>query len=143
MASDLNIGIRHVLPLYPFIFVAMGWAATMAWERWRRGTGVVLLIVMSALAVESLGAFPNFIPFFNAAAGGSTGGFHLLGDSNLDWGQDLPLLSDWQHAHPRTPLYLSYFGLADPSYYGIRYTNLPGGYPYGPRGEFPDQPGIL
>ena len=75
-------------------------------------------------AAESLAAFPNYIPFFNVAAGGYRGGIHLLGDSNLDWGQDLPLVAAWQRAHPGRTLYLAYFGTADPAYYGIRAERL-------------------
>ena len=51
---------------------------------------------------------------------------NLLGDSNLDWGQDLKLLADWQKKHPNTPIYLWYFGTADPHYYGMHYVNMPG-----------------
>jgi hypothetical protein len=76
------------------------------------------------LAVESGIAFPNYIAFFNAGVGGSRGGLRLLTDSNLDWGQDLKLLAQWQQAHPDRKLYLCYSGQADPRYYGLRYTNL-------------------
>jgi hypothetical protein len=69
MMSDLNIGVRHVLPLYPFIFVTIGWAAAMAWRRWRIASAITLVVLMVGLSVESLSAFPNFIPFFNTAAG--------------------------------------------------------------------------
>jgi hypothetical protein len=98
-----------------------------------------LIIAMGLLlAVESLSAFPNFIPFFNVAAVSFSGGkLNLLGDSNLDWGQDLPLLAAWQRDHPGVPLYLSYFGYEDPAYYGIRYTPLAGGYHYDPPPKFP------
>jgi hypothetical protein len=48
----------------------------------------------------------------------------LLSDSNLDWGQDLPLLADWQRRHLDRPVFLSYFGAADPSHYGIVYYRI-------------------
>ena len=94
-----------------------------------------LLALLVLLAVESLSAFPDFLPFFNVAVGGARGGFYLLSDSNLDWGQDLPALAAWQDRHPGRPLYLAYFGNADPASYGIRYHNLPAGYRYGPPPE--------
>ena len=125
MMSNLNIGVRHVLPLYPFIFVTIGWAAATAWQRWRAATAVTLLVLLAALSVESLSVFPDFIPFFNVAVGGPAAGFHLLGDSNFDWGQDLKLLAAWQREHPAGTLYLYYFGTADPAYYGVRYKTLP------------------
>ena len=65
-------------------------------------------------------------------------GVKRLGDSNLDWGQDLPALSDWYKSfradskNEIVPFYLSYFGMTDPEYYGISYKNVYGGYPLGP-----------
>jgi hypothetical protein len=80
------------------------------------------------LAVESLISIPNFIPFFNWPSHLIGRPIDLLGDSNLDWGQDLPALVEWQQAHPDKTLYLSYFGLADPAAFGLRYRSIPGGY---------------
>lgn len=93
--------------------------------------------------LETLAGYPDYLAFFNLPSGGSRGGLSLLGDSNLDWGQDLPALADWQRQHPEPTLYLSYSGTADPAAYGIRYINLPGGYPYGPPPQSPRQPGVI
>jgi hypothetical protein len=127
MTSNLNYGVRHILPIYPFIYIGIGLAAACAWRRWRGLTAIVAGALGLLLSVETLTAFPNYIAFFNVAAGGARGGFDLLGDSNLDWGQDLKLLADWQRRHSDADLYLAYYGAADPAYYGIRYHNLPGG----------------
>ncbi|HEV2295351.1 MAG TPA: hypothetical protein VGR35_15980 [Tepidisphaeraceae bacterium] len=141
--SNLNLGVRYALPIYPFLYIALGGAASWIWARWRAGRAIVIVLAV-ALAVESLAAFPNYIPFFNRAAGGSRGGLRLLGDSNLDWGQDLPALARWQRAHaPDRPLYLAYFGTADPAFYGIRYVNLPAGYRFGPPPRWPDARGVV
>jgi hypothetical protein len=131
MAAKLNIGIRHVLSIYPFVFVAIGCTAASVWKTGRAKTKYGIVALGLALAIESLSTFPNFIPYFNVVAANMPGGkLALLGDSNLDWGQDLLLLAQWQRAHPNDMLYLSYFGYADPMYYGIKYTSLPGGYYY-------------
>ena len=53
-------------------------------------TTVTLLI---GLCVETLAACPHYVAFFNIPSGGSRGGLKLLGDSNLDWGQDMTLLA--------------------------------------------------
>jgi hypothetical protein len=124
--SHLNLGLRHILPVYPFLFLAAGWAASYAWQRWRRPAAYLVAGLAAALAMESLFAAPDYIPFFNVAAGGSRGGLRLLGDSNLDWGQDLKLLAKWQRENPTLPLYLCYFGSAPPDYYGMHYVGLPG-----------------
>ncbi len=146
MTADVNAGIRHVLVIYPFGFVLIGWIAASAWRRWpgaRRWALATAVVLGIALIAETSSAFPDYIAFFNVAAGGSRGGIRLLGDSNLDWGQDLKLLAQWQRRNPNQPLYLCYFGLADPAYYGVRYVNLPGGYRYGPPVAWPTEPGVI
>jgi hypothetical protein len=144
MKSNLNLGLRHVLPVYPFIFIGMGLAARYLHVR----TPVMAKRAFAAVAVvmlaEALYAFPNFIAFFNVAYGGPRGGIHLLSDSNLDWGQDLKLLAEWRQKHPQGRLHLSYFGTADPWAYGIEnYINFPGGYKFGPKYELSNEPGTL
>ena len=139
MMSDLNIGLRHILPIYPFAFVGIACIASSLWKKHGHKLRVTFVIAAVLLAVESLSAYPNFIPFFNVIAASNSGGkLALLGDSNLDWGQDLPLLAQWQHENLNETLYLCYFGLADPAYYGIRYIPLPGGYHYDPSPHFVD-----
>jgi hypothetical protein len=117
LRTNLNLGVRHVLPLYPFIFIASAIIFARAWQASRRLTSVVAAILLLLLALESLTTWPNYIAFFNYPAGGSRGGIRLLGDSNLDWGQDLPLLGKWQKEHPDRPIQLIYFGSAEPSIY--------------------------
>jgi hypothetical protein len=126
--SNLNLGLRHLFPIYPYLYVSVGLAAAVALERWRRVARLIIAGLAVALAGETLLAFPDYIPFFNAACGGSRGGLGLLSDSNLDWGQDLKLVAAWQREHPDVKLYLAYFGKADPRYYGIRFTNMPAGF---------------
>jgi hypothetical protein len=146
VASNLNLGVRYALPLYPFLYISLGGTAAHVWSRgsrWRSGRIVIVLLGLG-VAVESFAAFPNYLAFFNAPAGGARGGLGILGDSNLDWGQDLPVLAKWQREHaPDKTLYLAYFGTADPAFYGIRYVNLPGGYRFGPPPRWPDAPGVV
>ncbi len=143
MTSNLNLGIRHVLPIYPFVFIAIGVAAARLWRVRPRLVKLAGAALVAALGVETLVAFPNYVAFFNVAAGGSRNGINLLGDSNLDWGQDLKLLAQWQQDHPGIPLYLCYFGMADPAYFGIDYKNLRGGYFMGPPFEPPRPDGVV
>jgi len=126
MHSNVNVGIRHILPVYPALFIFLGVAAAAAFNSAKRPARFAVGILAISLAAESVLAFPNFIPFFNVFVGGYRGGFHLLSESNLDWGQDLPALAAWQSENRNRPLYLMYWGSADPRYYGIHYVNLPG-----------------
>jgi hypothetical protein len=141
ITSGMNLGLRHILAIYPFIFILI--ACRLA-PQWKRVRGKILLILLGiGLLAESLAAYPNYIAFFNTPSGGSRGGFRLLGDSNLDWGQDLSQLAYWQRQHPGTPLYVSYFGMADPGYYLKSYTPLPGNSSSPLSPQMPAGPGVL
>jgi hypothetical protein len=142
LSSHLNIGLRHMFPVYPLLFIAVGVTCAAAIQRWRRPAMALSVLLAIGLMAESLMADPNYIAFFNAPAEWY-GPMRLLGDSNLDWGQDLPLLADWQRQHPQDKLYLCYFGSVDPASYGIRYTPLLGGYGAGPKPEEAHAPGVL
>src|SRR5205814_5870469 len=82
MNSNLNLGIRHILPVYPFIYIAIGLAIAHLWPK-AHTLRTIIVVLAALLAFETLAAFPNFISYFNVAAGGSRGGLRLLSDSNL------------------------------------------------------------
>lgn len=77
------------------------------------------------LAASALAAWPDYIPYFNELVGGPRNGFHWLGDSNVDWGQDLKELKRFMDRRGIDRIQLSYFGTADPAHYGIEYEYLP------------------
>ena len=135
MNARLNIGVRHVLPLYAPAFVVAGVALARLTHGWRPARYAIPAAI-ALLALETTSVFPNYISFFNRAAGGTRGGLSLLSDSNLDWGQDLKPLAAWYRAwrseHPTTPFYLDYFGTTDPRAFGIDYINTAPGFPANP-----------
>lgn len=122
----LQIGHRHLLPIYPFLFLAAGEAAVALWG-WRGRIGPTLAGALALwYAAGTLAQHPHHLAYVNALGGGSANGWRLLVDSNLDWGQDLKRLAAWSKANAVTRLKLSYFGSADPAYYGIDAETLPG-----------------
>ncbi len=126
MLGSLNVGIRYLLPMIPLMFL---FAARTAYGPLRTGwlRPSVLATLATAHIAVALWNYPAYLAFFNLAAGGPDNGYRLLADSNLDWGQDLPGLADYLERHGiGGPIYLSYFGQADPAYYGIDYVALPG-----------------
>ena len=141
--TNLNLGLRHILPIYPYLFITLGWIFSGVWQQRRVAATIIASIVLLGLVSETVVAYPNYLAFFNAPSGGARGGLKLLGDSNLDWGQDLPALVRWQHEHPTDRLYLCYFGMADPAQYGLDYVNLPGGFPLSPFADLSAQPGVV
>jgi hypothetical protein len=123
MASRVDIGLRLLLPVYPFLFALA--AAPLAGCRWRwRGAAGAALGLL--LAVESLSIYPHYTAFFNVAVGGPGAGPRYLLDSNLDWGQDLPELHKYLAARGNPKLCLCFFSTADTAYYGIEsYESVP------------------
>ena len=120
MRSHVNIGVRHILPVYPFLFVAL--AAALARRNWGKRTLAALVLV---LAVESLAVWPHYLAFFNGFVGGPDKGPEYLVDSNLDWGQELSNLKKYVAAHQIERLCVCYFGHARMDYYKLDYLYLP------------------
>lgn len=122
LASSLNIGHRHLLPLYPLLYVFAGAALVSA----RRRFSLALVLALAGWqAVEAWRVRPHYLTYFNALAGGPQRGHRFLVDSSLDWGQALPDLQRWLEAHAGDRrVYLSYFGSDDPVHAGIRATRI-------------------
>jgi hypothetical protein len=126
LLSHLNIGHRHLLPVYPALYILAGTLAG-PWVAPRLRLGLVAVLLAGQAAAGARIA-PHYLAFFNTLAGGPANGWRLLVDSSLDWGQDLPGLKAWlarHHADAAGPVYLAYFGSGRPDYYGIRATRLP------------------
>ena len=93
--NTVNIGVRHVLPVYPFLLVIAG--GSFAWAERLGGKMKSLLPAFLGfwLIAGSLRAFPNYLSYFNEIAPFLGGKENILGDSNISWGQDLRRLRDY------------------------------------------------
>ena len=144
MASGINIGVRHILPIYPFVFLVASVAADRLLRVPRRTGRIALAGLMTAWVVSIGMTYPHMLTFFNTAAGGPDNGLAYLSDSNLDWGQHLKLLRQWMDDHDVRHINLAYFGQADPRYYGIDCTYLPVGVTFSSRvSQPPALPGYV
>jgi hypothetical protein len=116
--SRINIGIRHVLVIYPFLALGATWLLEQAWEglgrltdprRVRLGRAALLALVLWQLSTLWR-AYPDYLPYFNEVVSHPA---HVIVDSDLDWGQDLYRL-EVRAAQLRIPkLSLAYRGTAD------------------------------
>jgi hypothetical protein len=129
LTSCLNIGHRHLLPIYPVIFIVCG--ACTYFFRPQSGKAVAIFAgaILCWQIIESSLLRPDYLTYFNQVVGGPKNGYKHLVDSSLDWGQDLPALKTWLDQHPNQSAtgrpYLAYFGTAPPRHYGIEATALP------------------
>ncbi len=122
--TALQFGVRYILPVYPLLFVYVGGIAASPFflDRVRRAIVVVLL---GLFAAGSLWAHPHYIPYFNVLAGGPDNAIEWLDDSNVDWGQDLPLLGEWLRDNEIDDATLVPMAFYDPALYGVPGTVVP------------------
>lgn len=116
-ASNLDIGDRYILPVFPFLLLigAAGWNAIVQ-RRW----AVPLLVALITLqALDCLRYAPDYLSYFNVFVP-SDRSYEWLTDSNLDWGQGLLALERYERDHPADRISLAYFGGVDPRTYHIR-----------------------
>lgn len=124
VTSTLNIGVRHLLPIYPFtiLLVAGRLGMTIDWlKRYDKPrlkwASLTVAGLLGWYVFETVAVFPHFLTYFNQFAGGPSGGHRYVVDSNLDWGQDARRLAVYLEDHDIEKVSLDYFGWADPTYY--------------------------
>ncbi|RUL81706.1 ArnT family glycosyltransferase [Tautonia sociabilis] len=160
--TNIAIGLRYVLGVFPYVFIAVGrlapWAAGLSGRARTAGKAVVVGSLAVSVAAALL-IHPHYLAYFNWASGGAKRGSEHLIDSNLDWGQDLVGLKRWLDEHaPGERVGIAYFGQISPGVFNLRGEPLdwflpparPGGWKPGlepPRvlqrgGEAPPAPGL-
>lgn len=144
MKSNLNIGVRHLLPTLPMIYILSASALKKMFEsrdRGPQGTKIMYLfserivgplfrrelstqrikafglgVILVWFLIESSIASPHFISYFNEIGGGKWGGYRIATDSNYDWGQDLTRLNVWVKENGVEKIAVDYFGGGNPEY---------------------------
>lgn len=137
--TSLNVGYRYLLPVLPLAHIIAASAASQLPPSSQSPVARLIVLrstfTVSALllwhAASTFAVAPHFLAYFNELVGPANG-YEVLADSNLDWGQDLPSLARYLNGRA---VNLSYFGQADPHYYGINSTPLPG-WPPPPKTDF-------
>ena len=127
MEGGMNIGIRHVLPVYVFLAAFIGGTAWALIQRNRRWLPVVaVLLVLQAASV--LHTFPAYIAYANEAWGGPANAHKYLSDSSSDWGQQLKAVKRYLDDRGIRDCWFAYFaeGPVDSSYYRLPCRMLAG-----------------
>lgn len=148
--SRFNIGHRHLLAIYPFLWLLAAEAIAALNLRARAVRPLVALIAFFSLAAPLAVLSPTYgvqmmpgqhLAYFNELAGGPLGGRRFLVDSNLDWGQDTARFAEWWREEPSGPLVAwAVTSPADLRRMGAPHLNTRFGYPFAPLIELHDIP---
>ncbi len=145
VTSNLNIGVRHVLPTFPILYLLIS-GQIVKWLRvpWQPILEKVqfslietlkalkkiaflflktyfkyllLIILLLWYAFGTIKIYPHFLAYFNELVGGADNGYKYVTDSNLDWGQDLKRLTQFVEDNNIETIYINYFGGSSAQYY--------------------------
>jgi hypothetical protein len=122
--SKKQIGIRYILCIYPLLIVWMG--SIIQKLILNKGVSKIIKVtIFSILCLWYIASFymihPWHISYFNEIIGNTYNAQRYLSDSNLDWGHGMKELGKYYKEEKLNNIYLSYWGSADPSFYGINY----------------------
>ena len=95
LTSHINIGIRHILPIYPPLCVVAAAGAVALWQTMKGRAAAALLMAWLFIGVAL--AHPDYLAWFNEFAGRHPE--RIAVDSNLDWGQDILRLGKAARRH--------------------------------------------
>jgi len=129
--SAHNIGVRYLIPIYPFLAVYSGGIVSRI-TNYELGNKISFksiihnskFLILSMLSIwyvfSSIRVYPNQLAYFNEFVGGSDNGYKYMDDSNIDWGQDLKRLKKFIDENPKTKVvYVWRQGDRALDYYGI------------------------
>jgi 4-amino-4-deoxy-L-arabinose transferase-like glycosyltransferase len=110
MPSNINIGSRYILPVYPLLAITAAFGVAYLWrlERKRLVARVATLTLLGWHLTSTTLAHPDYLGYFNEFAGSSPE--RIVADSDIDWGQDLYRLSTEVKRRNISELRLVYYG---------------------------------
>lgn len=103
ITSKANLGLRHVMPVMPFLFLIAGYATSLS-ARFTRIAYVALVISLGAF----IATYPFYLSYFSPVVGGSANGRFIAGDSNIDWGQDLKRITTYVTERQDDQVFIEY-----------------------------------
>jgi hypothetical protein len=124
LTSHINIGIRHFLPVYPFLFITGGALLAQLLQA-RKTIGIlVLAFLFGWMLFETVRTFPNYIPYMNQLASRHPH-WYYLSDSNVEWGDDVNSLAAYLKARGETKVSAALSaGWSTLGRYGVQYIDL-------------------
>jgi hypothetical protein len=126
MHAQMNIGHRHLLPIYGFLYLFVAAAAVSMMQRFPK-CAYALVALLAWQIVGTVRMAPAYMAYGNEAWGGPSAVHKYLSDSNVDWGQQLKATSRYLREHNVHECWFAYFvdGVVDTKYYGVDCKRLP------------------
>jgi hypothetical protein len=126
LTSHINMGIRHFLPAFPFLFILGG--AFLDWllrqRRLRHAVLIIVVLLAGWTVFEAVRAYPNHMSYMNELTG-SHPRWYYLSDSNIEWGDDVPELANYLRVRGETKVRAALLGgWATLPRYGVGYVSL-------------------
>ena len=137
MAGNLNLGIRHILPIYVPFFVVVGTSVVSLYRElkessWRTPALLALSALLAWYGLSTAFVHPAYTAYFNEFIGGPAYANGYFSDSSVDWGQDLRRLKAYLREHPEVrSVAIDYFGGGDLKYYFCSAERVNAGVPKG------------
>jgi len=118
LTSNLNIGVRHLLPVFPFtILLVSVMTINFLKAPFLKLKYALLGVLILWQAISVISIYPHFLAYANEIVGGPDNLYIYTVNSNLDWGQDLKRLKKWVNENKIDKIYVDYFGGGDAQYY--------------------------
>ena len=129
LTARQQVGFRYALPVLPLLALLTAAGVVRAWTTAKPWLRRAIVVACAWAVLHPLTFYPYFLSYISEYGPGRARNYQVLVDSSLDWGQGLLALRDWMRHKQVGRVYLSYFGSAVPSGYGIDYVPLPSFYP--------------
>lgn len=119
ITGNLNLGIRHLMPILPFVCFVVGSVSVRLVRRLNnKYVTAGALVLLTSYAALTVIAYPSFVSYFNQIIGGGGNAGKYVSDSSVDWGQDFKRLQSYIESNPDiNVIHVDYFGGAEPRYY--------------------------
>lgn len=101
--SKANLGIRHILPIFPLLMITSGWAFNI-----NRKFRLLTWGLLAWLAIVSIVSYPTYLGYFNELSGKPSDNYKIATDSNLDWGQDIKRIKRYIDQNNLSNVYIGY-----------------------------------
>lgn len=135
LRSELNLGIRHIIPTFPFAIMLVAGQVARITEHLRivnqqrfKIFSLIVALLLGWHVFENVHVYPFYLTYFNEAIGGPSKGHNYVTDSNLDWGQDLKRLGQFVQERNIPKIDVDFFGWGDRNLYlGNHYSWITAG----------------